>query len=78
MSGLSLIGPYRRLDHYSDNASDQTDRNTFDEIVAWVTQREAKKVTRVEFRHVEKFSNEGGSEGSQEFHYSSVTGSSNS
>jgi len=64
MSGLSMIGPYRRLNSYAGNTEEQTNRNTFDEIVAWVTEREAKTVVSVEFKHIEKFSNDGGSAGS--------------
>jgi hypothetical protein len=63
MSGIAMIGEYRRLDKYSANPEDMTNRNTFEELVAWITGRDALKVTHVNFKHVEKFAAYGGSAG---------------
>jgi len=52
MSGISMIGEYRRMDKYSGNPEEMKNRNTFDELVAWITNRDALKVTHVNFKHV--------------------------
>lgn len=58
-----MIGEYRRLDKYSGNPESMKNRNTFEELVAWITDSDAKKVTAVNFKHVEKFAAHGGSAG---------------
>lgn len=76
MSGLAMVGPNRSAPSYSENPDEMKNRNTFDELVAWVTERESKKVLTIEFDHVEKFSNQGGSEGTQTFEFSTTVGKS--
>ena len=78
MSGIAMIGEYRRLDKYSANPEDMTNRNTFEELVAWITGRDALKVTHVNFKHVEKFAAYGGSAGTQTFSTKIKTGRSSS
>jgi len=74
MSGLAMVGPNRSSPSYSDNPDEMTNNNKFDEIIARVTERETKSILTIEFDHVEKFSNQGGSEGTQVFEFSTTIG----